>query len=61
MKFYQSVLHEKIFFQNVRKKVGFWGNYPVIFTLSDQSYDSKFFFKKIDYIYATNFWSCKKI
>ena len=42
MKFYQSVFLEKIFLENIRKKVGFGGNYPLIFTqVSDQSYDSK--------------------
>ena len=50
MNFYQSVFLEKNFFQNIRKKVRFWGNYPVIFTLSDQSYCSKiYFFKNLDY------------
>ena len=41
MKFYQSVFLEKNFFENIRQKVGFGDNYPLIFTLSDQSYDSK--------------------
>ena len=41
MNFYQSVFLEKTFFENIRKKVGFWGNYPLIFTLSEQSNDSK--------------------
>ena len=43
MNFYQSVLLEKNFLENISKKVGFWGtgNYPLIFTLSDQTYDSK--------------------
>ena len=44
MKFYLSVFVEKNFFENNRKKVGFWGNYPLIFTLSDQNYDSKNYF-----------------
>ena len=39
MNFYQSVFLEKI--DNICKKVRFWGNYPLIFTLSDQNYDSK--------------------
>ena len=30
----------KNFLKNIRKKVGFGGNYPLIFTLSDQSFDS---------------------
>ena len=37
MNFYQLVFLEK----NIRKKVGFGGNYALIFTLSDQSNDSK--------------------
>ena len=41
MKFYQSAFLEKNFLENIRKKVRFGGNYPLIFTLSDQSYDSK--------------------
>ena len=41
MNFYQSVLLEKNFLENISKKVGFWGNYPLIFTLSGQTYDSK--------------------
>ena len=44
MNFYQSVFLEKNFLENIRKIVGFWGNYPLIFTLSDQSYDSKNYF-----------------
>ena len=44
MKFYQSVFLEKNFLENIRKKVGFGGNYPLIFTLFDQSYDSKNYF-----------------
>ena len=41
MNFYQSVLLEKNFLGNISKKVGFWGNYPFIFALSDQICDSK--------------------
>ena len=44
MNFYQSVFLEKTFLENFCKKVGFGGNYPLIFTLSDQSYDSKNYF-----------------
>ena len=40
MNFYQSVLLEKNFLENISKKVRLWGNYPLIFTLSDQTYDS---------------------
>ena len=40
MNFYQSV------FENICEKVSFWGNYPSIFTLSDQSNDSKKYFLK---------------
>ena len=46
MNFYQSVLLQKNFLGNIRIKVGFWGNYPLIFTISDQSYDSKTYFQK---------------
>ena len=42
--FYQSVFLEKNFFENIHKKVGFRGNYPLIFTLSDQNYDPKNYF-----------------
>ena len=45
--FYQSVLLEKNFLEKISKKVGFWGNYPLIFILSDQTYDSKNHFFKI--------------
>ena len=44
MNFYQSVLLEKNFLENISKKDGFWGNYPLIFTLSDQTCDSKNYF-----------------
>ena len=40
MNIYQSVFLEKNFFENIRKKVGFGGNYPMIFTFSDQTNDS---------------------
>ena len=33
MDFYQSVFLEKNFLENIRKKVWFGGNYPLIFTL----------------------------
>ena len=46
MNFYQSVLLEKNFLENISRKVGFWGNYPLIFTLYDRTYDSKNFFLK---------------
>ena len=41
MNFYQSVLLEKNFLENISKKVGFWGNYPLTFTLYDRTWDSK--------------------
>ena len=44
MNFYQLVFRAQFFFENIRKNVGFGGNYPLIFTLSDQSYDSKNYF-----------------
>ena len=40
MNFYQSVLLEKKLLENISKKVGFWGNYPLIFTLFGQTHDS---------------------
>ena len=46
MNFYHSVFLEKNVLENIRKNVAFWGNYPLIFTLSDQSCDSKNYFKK---------------
>ena len=40
-----KIIHlEKNFFENIRQKVGFGGNYPLIFTLFDQNYDSKYYF-----------------
>ena len=51
MSFYQSVFLEKNFLGNISKKVGFWGNYPLIFTLSGQNYDSKKInLKNLDFI-----------
>ena len=47
MNFYQSVFLEKNFLRNIHKKVGFGGNYPLIFTLSGQSYDSKNYLQKL--------------
>ena len=44
MNFYQSVFLEKKILENIRKKIGFGCNYPLIFTLSDQSCDSKNYF-----------------
>ena len=44
MNFYQSVFLEKNFLENIHQKVGFWGNYQLIFTLSGQNYDSKNYF-----------------
>ena len=44
MNFYQLVFLEKNFLENILKKVGFWGNYPSIFTLCGQSYDFKNYF-----------------
>ena len=38
------------------KRAEFCCNFPLILTLSDQSYGKKF----ILYIYATILWSCKK-
>ena len=41
MNFYRAVFAEKNFLLNIHKKDGFWGTYPLIFTLSGQSYDEK--------------------
>ena len=60
MNFYQSDFLEKNFLENILKKVGFGGNYPLIFTLSDQSYGSKNYFLKFR-LYTTNLSSFKKI
>ena len=46
MNFYQLVFLEKNFLKNILKKLGFGGNYPLLFTLSDQNYDSKNYFEK---------------
>ena len=45
MNFDQSVFLEKNI-ENISKKVGFGGNYLLIFTLSHQSNDSKSYFLK---------------
>ena len=44
MIFYQSVFPENILLENI-SNIRFGGNYPSVFTLSGQSYDSKIFFK----------------
>ena len=41
MNFYRLVFLEKVFFETIPLKSRVCGNYPLIFTLSDQSYDSK--------------------
>ena len=38
MNFYLAVFPEKLFKKYSQKK-GFWGTYPLIFTLSGQNYD----------------------
>ena len=48
MSFYQSVLLEKNFLENISKKVGFWGNYPLIilpFVMTPE-----IVFKNLDYL-----------
>ena len=61
MNFYQSVLIEKTTFLKIFvKKVGFGGNYTLIFTLSDQRNDSKNILK-ISAKYGTNLFIYKKI
>ena len=61
MNFYQSVFLEKNFIENICKKVGFWGNYPLIFTISDPSYDSKIYFKKFRLYMPQIYGVAKKI
>ena len=39
MNFFSVSFPGKNFLENIPKNVGFWGNYPLIFTLSDASYD----------------------
>ena len=46
MNFYQAVFPEKNFLENIHKKGGFWGIYPLIFTLFGQSYDKKKYYLK---------------
>ena len=41
MNFYQAVFHENIFLENIYKESRFWCTYPLILTLSGQSYDYK--------------------
>ena len=50
MSFYQSVLLEKNILENISKKVGFWGNYPLIFTLLIRPMTPKIVFKNLDSI-----------
>ena len=39
---YRAAFPEKKILENtVKKTIGFWGTYPLIFTLSGQNYDSK--------------------
>ena len=41
MNFYRAVFPEKNFLENIHKKCGIWGTYPLIFTLCGQNYDYK--------------------
>ena len=50
MDFYQSVFLEKNFLENIRKKVWFGGNYPLIFTLLIKGMTPKIIFKNLVYI-----------
>ena len=50
MNFYQSVLLEKNFLEKISRKVGFWGNYPLIFTLMIGPMTPKIVFKNLDSI-----------
>ena len=50
MNFYHSVFLEKNFFKNICKKVGFGGNYPLIFTLLIRAMTKKNIFQNLDYI-----------
>ena len=60
MNFYQSVFLEKNFLENICNKVGFGGNYPLIFTLSKQSYDSNNLFKNLKIILKNLEYICHK-
>ena len=44
MNFYRLVFLEKILLETIPLKSRVWSSYPLIFTLSDQSYDSKNYF-----------------
>ena len=46
MNFYRAVFPEKNFLVNIHKKDAFWGTYPLTFTLSGQSYDSRKYYLK---------------
>ena len=46
MNFYRAVFPEKNFLVNIHKKDTFWGTYPLIFTLSAQSYDLRKYYLK---------------
>ena len=50
MNFYQSVFLGKNFLGNIRKKVGFWGNYPLIITLLVRVMTPKIILKNLDFI-----------
>ena len=51
MNFYQSVLLEKNFLENISKKDAFWGNYPLIFIpFLIKPVTPKIIFKNLDYI-----------
>ena len=60
MIFYNSVFSEKKF-RKYLQKVGFLGNYPLIFTLPGQSFAFKKYFFQIETINVTDLWSCKEI
>ena len=39
--FYKAVFPERNLLENIHKKFGFWGTYPLLFTFFGQSYDKK--------------------
>ena len=52
MNFYPAVFAEKNFLVNTHKKGGFWGTYPLIFTLLVRVMTKKLLFQILT-IYAT--------
>ena len=62
MNFYRAVFPEKNFLENIHKKGGFRGTYPVIFTLFGKTItkDKKNYDLNLDFI-CHKLWSIKEI